>query len=123
MTYDEVYTLVSTIPMSEGKYIPAAYYQFPENDPDNPAPPFICYYFEGSDDFAADNCNYQKIRPLTLELYTDNKDFSLEETVEATLNGAGLVFSRTETYIGSERMYMVVFSTDIIISEGEQENG
>lgn len=115
MTYKEVATLVSTIG------VPYAYDHFEEG---NAAPtPFICFYFSGSEDIKADNTNYQKIRPLVLELYTDNKDFSLEETVEAALNGAGLVFSREETYIDAERMYMVTYTSDIIITEGEAENG
>lgn len=109
MTYQQI------ADMLEGIGLPFAYDHFDEGNAS--PPPFICFYFEGSDDLAADNTNYQRIRPLTLELYTDNKDFSLEETVEAALNSAGLVFSRSETYIDSERMYEVVFTTDIIISE------
>ena len=112
MTYKEVAQMVA------GIGLPYAYDHFTEG-PEAPDPPFICFYFAGSDDLAADDENYQRIRPLTLELYTDNKDFSLEETVEAALNGAGLVYSREETYIDSERMYMVTFSAEIIITEGE----
>ena len=82
------------------------------------APPFVCFYFDSSNDFAADNTNYQRIRPLSLELYTDNKDFTLEQTVENVLNQNGLVYSREETYLDSERMYMVTFMTEIIITEG-----
>lgn len=119
MTYKEVADMI------EGIGIPFAYDHFPENDPTQPAPapPFICFYFQGSSDMAADDTNYQRIRALTLELYTDNKDFAMEETVETALNGAGLVFSRTEVYIDSERMYMVTYSTEIIITEGEETNG
>lgn len=112
MTYQDVATLISSIGL------PYAYYQFPENDPNNPAPdpPFVCFYFSGSDDLLADDTNYQKIRPLVIELYTDNKDFTLEETVETALNSAGLVFSRSETYIDAEKLYMVTFNTEIVIS-------
>lgn len=115
MTYKEVATMIS------GIGLPFAYDHFDEGDAS--PPPFICFYFSSSDDMAADNTNYQKIRPLTVELYTDNKDFSTEETVETALNDAGLVFSRSEVYIDAERMYMVTYETDIIITEGEQENG
>lgn len=109
MTYREIAQMIA------GIGLPYAYDHFDEGNAS--PPPFICFYFDGSDDLAADNSNYQRIRPLTLELYTDNKDFSLEETVEAALNSAGLVFSRSETYIDSERMYEVVYTTNIIISE------
>ena len=119
MTYREVYQILNGIEKSPGETIPAAYYQFPADDPANPPPPppFLCYYYEGSDDLLADNTNYQKIRPLTIELYTDNKDFAVENAVESALNAAGLVFSRTESYIDAEKMYMVVYTTEIILSE------
>lgn len=109
MTYKEVATMVSTIGL------PYAYYQFTEQTAK--APPFICFYFSGDSDFTADNTNYQRIRPLTIELYTDNKDFTLEETVENVLNTNGLVYSRMESYIDTEQMYMVVYTTDIIVTE------
>jgi len=110
MTYRQVAEMVSSIG------VPFAYYQFPNNS--GIAPPFVCFYFDSSNDFAADNTNYQRIRPLSIELYTDNKDFTLEQTVENVLNQNGLVYSREETYLDSERMYMVTFMTEIIITEG-----
>ena len=64
MTYRQVAEMVSSIG------VPYAYYQFPNNT--GIAPPFVCFYFDSSNDFAADNVNYQRIRPLTLELYTEN---------------------------------------------------
>ena len=111
MTYRQIAEMVSSIG------VPYAYYQFPNNT--GIAPPFACFYFDSSNDFAADNTNYQRIRPLSLELYTDNKDFTLEQTVENVLNQNGLVYSREETYLDSEKMYMVTFMTEIIITEGE----
>ena len=111
MTYKQVAEMVSSIG------VPYAYYQFPNNT--GIAPPFVCFYFNSSNDFAADNTNYQRIRPLSIELYTDNKDFTLEQTVENVLNQHGLVYSREETYLDSEKMYMVTFMTEIIITEGE----
>lgn len=117
MTYKQVYSLLSNIEYEAGKTIPVAYLMFPADDPTNPPPPFICYYYTGDDDLKADNTNYQKIRPLTVELYTDNKDFAIENAVETALNAAGLVFSRNESYIDTEKMYMVSYETEIIITE------
>lgn len=111
MTYKEVADMLT------GMQIPFAYDHFDEGSA--APPPFICFYFDGSADLAADNTNYQKIRPLTVELYTDNKDFEAEATVEAALNEAGLVYSRTETYIDSERLYEVIFQTSVVITEEE----
>lgn len=113
MTYKEVADMIQAIG------VPFAYDHFEEGTPEHPAPdpPFICFYYEGSNDLSADNTNYARIRPLTVELYTDNKDFELEETVENALNTAGLVYSRSESYISSERLYMVVYTTEIVLTE------
>ena len=108
MTYEQVATMVSSIG------VPYAYYQFPEGTA--VAPPFVCFYFEGSDDLYADDKNYQRIRPLTIELYTDSKDFSLEATVEGILTSNGLTYARNEYWIDSERMNMVAYTADIIIT-------
>lgn len=114
MTYTEV------LAMLESTDLPVAYYQFTADTAE--PPPFICYYYVGDNDLSADDTNYQKIRPLVIELYTEYKDFALESTVETTLNSYGLVYSRSETSIDSERMYMVVFNTTVVIEE-ETANG
>ena len=114
MTYKEVSEMIA------GIGLPYAYYQFPDGT--EQSPPFICFLFSDSNDLAADNTNYQRIRTLVVELYTDNKDFTLENTVETALNQGGLVYTRYETYIASERMYMVAYTTEVIITE-EINNG
>ncbi len=108
MTYQEVATMVASIG------VPYAYYQFPEGTAQ--PTPFVCFYFDNSDDLVADNTNYQRIRPLVIELYTDNKDFALEATVESVLNRAGLVYSRAESWIDSERMNMVAYTMSVVIT-------
>lgn len=114
MTYKEVATMIA------GTQIPYAYYQFPAGT--DQACPFICFYFTRSNDLAADDTNYQKIRQLTVELYTDNKDFATEEAVESVLNANGLVYYREESYLDTENMYMVTYVAEIVITE-EINNG
>lgn len=114
MTYKELNTFIA------GFGLPYAYNEFPDDTPQTP--PFICFMFDSSNDFVADGTNYAKIRPLTIELYTAEKDFELEDTAEARLNAGGFVYSRDETYLEDERMNMVVYSTEIVITE-ENNNG
>lgn len=111
MTYQDVNTMLASIG------IPYAYNQFDNDSPQ--APPFICFLYDDSNDLAADDINYAKIRGLSIELYTDNKDFALEKTVEDTLTSYGLVYSRSETYLDSERMFMIVYDTEIVLTEKE----
>ena len=108
MTYKEVNTMIASVG------IDYAYDHFMD-DTDHQLP-FICFLYGNSDDFSADNINYQRIRSLDIELYTENKDFALEQTVETVLNSNGLFYSREESWIDSEQMYMVRFSTEIVIT-------
>ena len=111
MTHSQIATMISSVG------IPYAYYQFPDDT--GQQPPFICFFYPNNNDFLADDTNYQKIEHLVIELYTDNKDFGLEASVEAVLNLNGLVYSRDEEYLDSERMFEVVYEMDVVITEDE----
>ena len=115
MTYQEINTLIESIG------VPSAYYQFTADTA--APPPFICFYFDNDPDLHADNVNYQKIAHLIIELYTDEKDFDLESTVESALNTAGISYGRNETHIDSEKLYLVTYSTNLIITQEENTNG
>lgn len=116
MTYKEIKTMIASIG------VPYAYNHF--TDDTGREPPFICFlYDDASNDMIADDQNYQAIRPLSIELYTPNKDFTLEQTVEDTLVSNGLPFVRTETYLDSERMYMIVYDTEIVVTKEIINNG
>jgi hypothetical protein len=108
MTYAEISQMISAVG------IPYAYRHFEEGS--GQQPPFITFYYDGENDLKADNINYQRIRPLTIELYTDNKDFVLEAAVESVLTANDLAFSRTEVFIDSEQMYMVTYNTEVLIN-------
>ena len=108
MTFKEVATMVNSIGL------PTAYYQFPEGT--GQATPFVCFYFSADNDFKADNANYQKIEHLIVELYTDNKDFEMEAAVESALASCDMVWTRYEDYIDTERMNMVTYEMDVVIT-------
>lgn len=93
--------------------LPNAYYQFTRKTAQEP--PFICFYFPDDDDFLADDENYVGIMELRIELYTNNKDFKLEKKVAKVLKAHELVYTKSETYIESERMYEVIFETEVIL--------
>lgn len=111
MTYKEISDLV------DGIGYPYAYYQFTKDTAK--APPFICFYYPGRDDMLADNTNYAPITELVIELYTNNKDFTAEATVESALEAAEIVYEKDEAYIDSERMYMITYTTEVLITDGE----
>lgn len=107
MTYKQIDTMVGLMGL------PYAYYQFPET---GQQPPFICWYLEGIDDVYADNANYQRIVNLTIEFYSDEKDFTNEAAIESKLTLSGLTYTKTETYIDSEKMHQTVYEMEVLIN-------
>ena len=118
MTYLEFSQMVGSVPLATvdniTTYVPYAYYQFTQDTAKEP--PFVVYYFTGSDDFGADNINYQAIRQAVIELYTDNKDFALEAAVENLLTANEMRYTKSETFIDSEKMHMTVYNMEVIIN-------
>lgn len=113
MTVQEIQALVESVG------VPSAYFQFTENTAQ--PTPFICWYLPESENFHADGVVYATLDTLVVELYTDEKDFTLEAAVEAALNGAELGWQKEETCIGSEdSLWMVTYTTEVFINECEQ---
>lgn len=108
MTYQEITAMIDEIGL------PSAYYQFPDDTGQDP--PFICFFYPNNDDLIADNANYVRIEQLTIELYTDVKDFALEARLEAVLAEHDLVFYREEEDIDSERMHETIYTTEVVIN-------
>ena len=93
--------------------VPCAYYKFAEDTKQEP--PFICYFFDGSEDLYADDINYLTIERLYIELYTDRKDFALEDKLQRILADNGMPWSKDEDNIDSEHMHVTVYTTTITL--------
>ena len=93
--------------------IPFAYDHFAEGE--SPQPPFICYLLRGSNNFSADGKVYFKANEVHIELYTDFKDLTVEQKLEAVLDEHGIFYNKSETWIESEKLYEVlyIFETEV----------
>lgn len=113
MTTAEVYSMLASI--DDG--VPVAYSHF-LGTPQQPAPPppWIVYFYPGSEDYYADDRNYQPISALSIELYTEQKDFALEAKIEAALSAAGFAWEREETYLSDQRLNMVSYDMEAVIT-------
>lgn len=105
MTHNEI------VEKLEETNLPLAYDHFAEGD--SPDPPFLVFLFPSSDNFSADGQVYQKIDVLHVELYTDRKQPDVETKVEAVLDRHGFFYNKTETWIPEERLYEVLYSTEV----------
>lgn len=91
--------------------LPFAYDHFAEGE--SPEPPFICYLLPQSNNFSADGVVYLKISGVNIELYTDAKDFSVEQKVEAVLDTHGIFYEKSEVWIESEKLYEVLYTFEM----------
>ena len=115
MTHNEILTFL------QETGIPAAYDHFAEGE--SPDPPFLCFLLPSSDNFSADGQVYQRIDTLHVELYTDKKEPEAEVRVEAALDAQGLFYNKTEVWIPEERLYEVLYTTSVLKTEDETEDG
>ncbi len=90
---------------------PNAYDHFAEGEA--PELPYILYLVPESNNFAADNYAYFKVNEVHIELYTDRKDLTAEQKVEAVLDRHGIFYNRSETWIESEQLYEVLYYFDM----------
>ena len=108
MTYKEVADMVKSMGY------PYAYYQFTKETAKKP--PFICFFYTDTDDVMADNINYQRIVTLNIELYTRDKDFDAELSVENVLADNELSYYKEENYIDSEQVYQIAYEMEVLIN-------
>ena len=71
---------------------PVAYSHFAEGNV--PAPPFITYYYPGTDNFSADGIVYVPINEVDIELYSNTKNLDAERKIEDWLTMNGLFYEK-----------------------------
>ena len=105
MNHDEVLAMVAEM------QLPSAYDHFAEGE--SPDPPFLCFLYPGTDNFAADGLVYFSFNELSIELYTDVKDPDLETRIEAVLTQHELYYTKSEVWIASEHLYEVLYELEV----------
>ncbi|MBR2706756.1 MAG: hypothetical protein IKE74_05875 [Mogibacterium sp.] len=115
MTYQEIYTMLSTIDRggSLGN-IPAVMTAWPIGSV--PDFPYIVFTYPENDDIIADNYNYVKRVQLNIELYTDNFDPDTAKLIEDTLDAHRLSYQKTTEWLESEKMYETLFITEVLLN-------
>lgn len=91
--------------------LPFAYDHFAEGEKIDT--PFMVYLYPRSNHFSADGVAFYKKESIQIEVYTDKKDMELEERIEAVLEKYGLFFSKSEVWISSEKLYEVLYETEV----------
>ncbi|MBF4500234.1 hypothetical protein IRY55_02565 [Savagea sp. SN6] len=89
--------------------LPIAYHHF--NEPVNP--PFVVYYSPHVNNFVADNEIYMQTDYIEIELYTEGKDFELEQKVHDILTELNIIYGKYEAYIKEENLFMQTYELEI----------
>ena len=103
------------IVMLEETGLPFAYDHFAEGE--SPEPPFITFLIPASDNFSADGIAYLKVSAVHIELYTDRKDPETEALLESVLDAHGVFYDKSEVWIGSEKLYEVLYSFEVEVKD------
>ncbi len=104
MGLDDLYLILSAV-------YPTAYWSFPEGEA--PPMPFICYFEESSDNFAADNIVYHHTKTINIELLTRAKDPEAEQAVETALTNAGIYWEKASTHLDDEDAYECIYTLEV----------
>lgn len=96
MTYAEINALIKSMGL------PVTYHHWQPGKV--PPLPYLVFWFDDMQHFAADNTMYQKILSVQLELYSNRKNFAAEEKVERVLDANEIVYEKYEEYIDTEKV-------------------
>lgn len=103
MDLNEIYSKLKTLD------IPVSYLKF--NKPQKL--PFVVYFEAGGDVEGADTLNLFRRVEITVELYTDKKDISLERKIESLFRDVELE-KAVDTYLPDEEMFMTAYTFETI---------
>lgn len=105
MTYEEINEMMMEVGL------PFAYHHFAEGE--SPNPPFLLFLSPGESTFGADNLMYYSFKNINVELYTDMKTPEIEKRVEEVLLQHNIYYTKTETWIESEKLYEVLYEMEV----------
>lgn len=83
--------------------------------------PFATIHCTEPDNFAADNRVYCEKWLFRFDLYTVNKDLTLESEIKALLNDNGIPWVRTEEYLDDQSCWEVEFEFETLGNEDSVE--
>ena len=104
--------------------LPVTHYQWPEDGV--PELPYLVWLLPSSANFSADNKVYKRVETLQVELYSNPRSFTKEETLEAVLDAHGIVWDKTSVWIDSEYMNETIYTAEVYIeaeATEEENNG
>lgn len=91
--------------------IPWAYHHYPEKKV--PRFPFGVWLDVDTDNYGADNKVYCEVHGIRLELYSKDRDWATEKSIEDVLNDYGLFWNKESDYLNDEKCYITVYYLEV----------
>lgn len=94
--------------------VPFRYHHFTQKEMKDMSLPIIVWNIPGTDNFFADGQVFKKIKKLDIELYSDDKDWELEEKLESVLDKHGIAWEQTAAeWLRSESMWESLYEMEV----------
>lgn len=104
MTLDQLKNILKTLKL------PVAYSHFKKRV----SPPYIAYSVTQTTNYFADNIVVKKVLNVNIELYTEEKNVELEESLEKILNDNELPYEiEGESFIEEENIYQIIYKITV----------
>lgn len=108
-TEDYLFSILETV-------APTCFYSWAAQGSDVPKPPYICYLYDRSDNFAADNRVTAKIDGFIIELYIENTDYKTETELETALDECNIFYQKTaKTFIEELGLLQVTYDINLVV--------
>ena len=89
--------------------LPVAHLSFPEGKA--PMLPFICFLNPEDNNFAADGMVYFSSHRMIVELYLENRNEEIEETVEAAISS--FYYEKDAEYLDDESCWLITYEMEV----------
>lgn len=100
--------------MLEKVGVPFKYHHFTQREMKEIPLPIMVWNVPGTDNFFADGQVYKKVKRLDIEIYTDEKDWELEEKLEKILDESGIAWEQTASeWLQSESMWESLYEMEV----------
>lgn len=84
------------------------YWEWPIGE--SPSLPFVCFFTNEDEEFAADNVTYYARARFSVELYSKYRDPSLEALFEEAFRANDLFYTKEAVYLTDERCWETVYT-------------
>ena len=108
MSYKEVYSVISSVPVGDGT-LPCAHMTWTVGS-QAPALPWAIYYLDDESSMNADDSRYCSVRRWFVELYQKARDPELEAALEQAIVDNFSPFEKSESWVASENCLLTSYN-------------